>query len=570
MDELPRSEPAARHLIEAVADVGQRMAAAAASLEPDFLRLTGGLAKLTDNARSLAGLGGGLAQQVEQRLQNLGQAGLGALIRGSLDSLQRHLAAGEGSLQALLGHDDALAQLALIGRRMRGLATQLCVTRLGFSIETARLANEQEIAFRDFVGQLAGLEKVFARLGTSVSQTAEDARKQQTRAARSIRGGLGEFAAMANRCDHSARSASNGVEALLQSFVTCAGKVAGAVGAVRMEAEELVYFLQVGDILRQKIEHVAEALGGRVTARASLASIVRLQLAQIDAVRDEVEEARTKLGRAFAGLGEATSHLVAPILEMVELADRSGATGASFAALIADAAALRELGQRSDELGKATARAADEAATVARSIVEQLHEVSETNATMHMMALNAIVNTSRLGSSAAALNVLSVQVHEIASASGVIVAEVAPLVAKLGAGERTETVADRPVDESGMTLHLAEIEQLRAAVQDVGAQSGQLARAQRDTLAVSNRDVQFLLGLRDRLDAASVALRPLLVELGPTDEAPGEHEAATLTSYTMESERAVHRRILGTAEPVGASSGAPSTGNALGDNVELF
>jgi len=187
MHHLQQHEPAAEEQLSVVADVGRRMAAAAASLEPDFLRLTGGLSQLTENARALAGLGSGLGRQVEQRLQSLGEAGLGTLLRESLDALQRHLAAGERRLQALRGHDDALAQLALVGRRMRGLATQLCVTRLGFSIETARLPSEQELAFRDFVGQLAGLEKVFARLGAGVSQTAEDARKQQARAATAIR-----------------------------------------------------------------------------------------------------------------------------------------------------------------------------------------------------------------------------------------------------------------------------------------------------------------------------------------------------------------------------------------------
>lgn len=569
MQDLHQHEPATGQQLAVVADVGRRMAAAAASLEPDFLRLTGGLAQLTENARALAGLGSGLGGQVEQRLQSLGQAGLGALLRESLDTLQRHLGAGERRLQALRGHDDALAQLAQVGRRMRGLATQLCVTRLGFSIETARLPNEQELAFRDFVAQLAGLEKVFARLGAVVTQTADEARKQQARAAAAIRGGLGELATMASRCDASARSAAAGVEGLLQTFAHNAGKVTTAVGAVRAEAEELVYFLQIGDIVRQKIEHVAQALAGRPEQRSALASVVRLQLAQLEAVRTEVEEARTKLGLAFAGLGEATAHLVAPIAAMADLADRTDASGSSFAGLIRDAGTLQDLGKRSRDLGEATAQAAREAATVARSIVAQLAEVGETNATMHLMALNAIVNTSRLGSGAAALNVLSVQVHEIASASGVIVAEVAPLVAQLGAEEQPDGGCEVQADGAGVAGHLAELEALRGSAREVGTQSEQLAKAQQATLAACGREVQFLHGLRERLDGAVAALRPLLLALGPADDSASEHQAASLTSYTMESEREVHRRIQGVAEPVGAAA-SPGHGGTLGDNVELF
>lgn len=569
MQDLHQHEPASEGQLAIVADVGRRMAAAASSLEPDFLRLTGGLAQLTENARALASLGSGLGRQVEERLQSLGQAGLGALLRESLDALQRHLAAGERRLQALRGHDEALSQLGLVGRRMRGLATQLCVTRLGFSIETARLASEQELAFRDFVAQLAGLEKVFAKLGAGVTQTADDARKQQAKAATAIRGGLAELATMAGRCDASARSAAAGIEGLLQTFSSCAGKVATAVGAVRAEAEELVYFLQIGDIVRQKIEHVAQALTGHPQPRGALASVVRLQLAHLEAVRAEVEEARTKLGLAFTGLGEATAHLVAPIAAMADLADRTDASGSSFAGLIRDAGTLQELGKRSHALGEATAQAAREAATVARSIVAQLAEVSETNATMHMMALNAIVNTSRLGSGAAALNVLSVQVHEVASASGVIVAEVAPLVARLGADEQPGGAGEVQSDGAGVAAHLAELEALRGAAREVGTQSEQLAKVQQATLAACGREVQFLHGLRERLDGAVAALRPLLLELGPADDSAGAHEEASLTTYTMESEREVHRRIQGGAEPAVAAA-APSAGSTLGDNVELF
>lgn len=568
MGEVQQNEVPSPHVLTAIGDAGERLAAAAASLEPDFLRLTSGLVTLTGNARTLAELGGGIGQQVETRLHTVREAGLGALIRDSLEALKRHLGAGELHLQQLGAHDEALAQLVFVGRRMRGLATQLCVTRLGFSIETARLTSEHEGAFRDFVGQLGGLEKVFAQLGSKVAETAANARKHQAQAANSIRRGLAEFTVMTGRCDASARSAAAGVDGLLQSFATSAGRVAAAVGAVRAESEELVYFLQIGDIVRQKIEHVAQALRSRPAERSALASVVQLQLAQVDALRREVEEAREKLGRAFAGLGNATSHLVAPIVEMVELAEQTGHGGPSFAGLLADSETLQQLGRRAGELGDATARAAADAATVAKSIVDQLGEVDETNATMHMMALNAIVNTSRLGASAAALNVLSVQVHEIASASSVIVAEVQPLLASLrGAGQGSQAAEDDGGAVAGMASHLAELASLRSAVHEVGDRSAELATAQKRALDVSTNDVHFLHALRDRLDTVAAALRSVLPELGPV--AVGHDQSAHFRTYTMESEREVHRRVLGSAasEPAVAAAG---NGGGLGDNVELF
>jgi hypothetical protein len=231
---------------------------------------------------------------------------------------------------------------------------------------------------------------------------------------------------------------------------------------------------------------------------------------------------------------------------------------------------MQDLGRRAHVLGEATTHAAGEAAAVAKAIVDQLAEVDETNATMHMMALNAIVNTSRLGSSAAALNVLSVQVHEIASASSVIVAEVQPLVARLRADERpVGATGDGGASSAGMAAHLRELNELRAAVREVGDRSAGLAAAQTRALAVSAADVQILQALRDRLATAAAALRPLLAELGPAAGDAGAQQAAHFAVYTMESEREVHRRALGSSAPAEAPV-AVGAGNALGDNVELF
>lgn len=530
-------------------------------MEPEFLRFGGGLEALSGQARGIVAAGSRLVAEVEARLQTLRDAGLGMLVASIHDALQAGLKASAEQLASLEGNAEAMHTLRDLGQRIRVLSTQLSVTRLGFSIESARLVGEQQAAFLDFVAQLSEQVTVFGKLGNAVVETATAAKNSQRGAAESIRQGFEELRVLSRHGATVAASAEQRVEALLQAIDEVATRVASGVAVARQRIDGIVYFLQIGDIVRQKVEHVAAALHRLPAAAGSRAGVLRLQIAQLAGVETSLERAHEELRGAFVGLGEATEGIVAP------LADLSAGGGAAvFDGLVGDTRSMFGLQGRVAELGSRSAAAAEQAKVAGETIVKQLAEITETNAAMHMMALNAIVNTSRLGSAASALGVLSVHVHEIARASGELVVEVRNLVGKVQAGVGSVAAAATSDRHADVMAHFAGIDQLRQLIREAAADAADLAEAQARGIAAATADLNCLLVMRRRLAALRTELEGALAAHGAGADLGAEESAQLMAAYTMESEREIHRQVFAGAAsaPVAAAAGD------LGDNVELF
>ena len=560
------------------AALAARIGGEARRMEPDFLRLTSGLANLHGKLSALSRSGGELATEVAERLQAIRSNDVSRLVQGSYDALQESLASSNRRLVELDANSAALAALQNAGRRLKGVATQLGVTRLGFSIECARLPS-QEDSFQDFIGQLVALEKAVAQLGVQVTQQAATARTEQTASSSRIRGALTELGRLTDNCAAVAAAAGRGLDGLLVGCGTMAEGVTRCVRAIDEHAGQLVYFLQFGDIVRQKLEHVAAALSAAAGSPAAMRRMLAVQTAQLAAVTGEIESARSKLDAAFVGLGRTTDQLV-QLLGSLQSQPAAG-TGATvtIGGLTEELRGMHRLRQRADELGNGSALAAAQAAEIAARMADHIESLGETNARMHLMALNAIVNTSRLGSSAAALGVLSIQVHEVARESSVIVGEVLPLLDRVrrssqAMGEGAPTGAAAPLlAAADIDGGLDRLEQLTARVGDCTARLPELNAEQQQLLAVARADVGFLDGLSTSLDRARSELVRLRDALAAVPGAVGgeAEEAEAFAAYTMESEREIHRAVTGgAAASAGAGLAVAAAGGDLGDNIELF
>ena len=563
-----------------MARLAHGLALEATQLEPDFVQLTEGLVQVHGTTGQIATLGTQLAEQIGGRLEQIRGGGIGALLDGSYAALQKSLAASTQRQNGLVENAQALAELQHHGRRVKGIATRLGVTRLGFSIECTRLTTH-EAEFQDFVAELAQLERVVATLGAELTHQADAAKCEQTRSNEVIRRGLDELQRLSANCAKIARSAASGIESVLSTCGTLASEVATTTRGIRAHSDELIYFLQFGDIVRQRLEHVAHALASPPTEAGQLARAIAVQVAQLEAIRGEVEAAGRKLDEAFEGIGLCSGTLVRAIggLDATTIHTGSGAApAASLGSLQADIRHMHDLRQRAEHLGADSTRAAAAAAEVARQMGSHVARVTEANARMHMMALNAIVNTSRLGQTAAALSVLSIQVHEVAKESAVIVAAVLPLLDRVhtsavevaGTDPATSTRETQQATDRGLH-HLGE---LTTWVAGMSHEARALVANQSQALTEARCHVAFLTTLHQRLCSSLAELRRASSELGPIDaSAPGTAAADDLTVYTMASEREAHLRALGAAPDSTAQSSSPTgplPSADLGDNVELF
>ena len=172
-----------------MAKLASELGAAARQLEPDFVLLTEGLVQVHDSTGQIATLGTQLAEQIGERLAQIRADGIGTLVDGSYAALQGSLAASAQRQDGLVENTQALAELQQHGRQVKGIATRLGVTRLGFSIECTRLT-EHEDEFRDFVAELAELERAVATLGAELATQADSAKGEQARSSEVIRRGL--------------------------------------------------------------------------------------------------------------------------------------------------------------------------------------------------------------------------------------------------------------------------------------------------------------------------------------------------------------------------------------------
>jgi methyl-accepting chemotaxis protein len=358
-------------------------------------------------------------------------------------------------------------------------------------------------------------------------------------------------------------------------------------GEIGRHSDDATFFLQFGDIVRQKLEHVVDALvtgagsgpGGAAAFNASkvaaLDRLIAIQTGQLQAIRKEALTARDQLAAAFDGLARETASLVGDIAALAQDDDtpsEAGNPSNRLQSLSADILHLRTLHTRSRELGLQSQGTAQRAADASAKLGHHLYEVTALNLELHLQALNAIVKTARLGSVGAPLGVLSAHVHEVSQDSGRSVAEILPLLDRIR--ECTTSLGDDGQQsgvgttngDSALERGLQDIVRLHAQFHETSTTAATLATRQTQSLAEVSTHLDFLAGfdtllteLIADLGAARVGLAPHLSSISAT---PAQ-EAELLVAYTMESEREIHRRILGEPLVVSVTTSATAARDAI-------
>ncbi len=364
-------------------------------------------------------------------------------------------------------------------------------------------------------------------------------------------------------------------------------------GHLTTEVGHVVASMQFQDITRQRLEHVRESLellrgelgeagaDGELAApaaalAAAVAGLQRLQLAEAEA---EFFEAVDAILRALPALGKDVGALADTCSELSGAGD---STGRSFleglrTGLAAVVATVRRASERNAEVsGLLTS-----AARTAGEITTFIDGIDEIGCDIELIAVNAIVQSSRSGAGGRPLAVIAKAIQRQSEDARRITGRVSALLRQVGVaaaalGDRAREFSAASQGEAAgvigdlerllQTLEAADRE-FRDQAEGLRAETGRLAAdlgaaAHGTDLHQRLRGLaQDVCGALDRLaregDARSAGLDP----------AGRAAVMETLSArYTMESQRAVHRRLEGDATP------APGLleGEALGANVELF
>jgi hypothetical protein len=400
-------------------------------------------------------------------------------------------------------------------------------------------------------------------------------RSSQARGLQAMSSSLSEMRKLSENLETTAQTTAAEAQGVIDASLAILQRVEEHSRQIAHHADQAVYFVQFGDITRQKLEHVSEALDEAAKVALGAASdadfralaaaverVAAIQAGQVESVRAEIQTAHVSLQSAFQGIAEETAQLAQAMQRPEKDPTAKADADEVLRALDHDLHRMEELHHQGGEVGQRARHTANEAVQASTQLARHLDKVKAFNRDMHLQALNAIVKTAALGRrDGATLEVLSMQVDLLFRESN---REVEGIIATIQAvlTEARETVPKEelvlPVEpgaadlEQGLPDGFAKMTRAHAEFARTAEEASVLAAKQDSSLERSASSIEFLTVLAENLsdnlrDLAS--LRQILGSIKSTALPPEQALEALDQRYTMDAEREVHRRLLQAQAP---------------------
>jgi hypothetical protein len=356
-----------------------------------------------------------------------------------------------------------------------------------------------------------------------------------------------------------------------QKVSQVAVEVAGLARNIQKKVGAALGALQIGDITRQRIEHVQQGLdrlsavkGLETEPRARLEAFIHgLLAAQLRATADDFHRNVTRIGENMSGMATDATEL----LRLRELAfGRSGGDGDGFLrrmeSHVGQALDLVDHVEKADLVVVDVGRSAGAAASDLSARINGLQTIK---VDVQQMALNTTLKCSRMGDTGKPLAVIAVELRLYAghldSSAHDALSALAGLAQAAGAlsGESGETAA---ASEPNAGIKLSEAAaRLRSANNVIEADLADLAR-QGDALVEDLRRAAGRLDFRREIGAILEQAADALTEMAGAEQPYTDDLGAPLDtllaeiakSYTMAQEREVHRAHTAELVPQAAAA----------------
>lgn len=532
------------------------LSAVASGIDARFVQAGSALASAYDIVERLVASLEGVTNALDREA---GEAAIGNM-RAAADSLARlpHLQRDrQGDLETIGSATKALRDhVAQVQRTLSFL--RIC----GLNIKVAAAGAEEFSGFAEIMfvqldlgaEQLAGFEREAARLLVEVTNMAKAEKLLASECAHVI--------------PHVPIKLADDALALQQyqgETAALAGRIAEVARMIRAKLATALGAIQIGDITRQRLEHVADGIQtlaqtlaafveqhpdiAPATIEAVEGRIVALLAAQVeDTTADFLHEARS-LSRSLRGIAPDASRLLALKGDTTPEAD-----GESFllrleqdiAGIDSVTSQLREAEEQTDRLGGATS-------VIAEQLARRLDVVRHVQSDVEQMAWNTGLRCRRMGEDGLALAAIATEIRQFSNNLGVISGRISQTFAQLGTAAgaiRARREQDGKID-AGRTL-AESLSSIRAGSERMQRSLGGLdgeASAMVTMLRESTDNVNCEAEIGEALATATAQLATLadadadLPETAATLLA--ELFGAIARTYTMARERDVHRRLTG-------------------------
>lgn len=554
--------------------------AAAAVMEetdPDFVRLANDLNDLYTCATEL---GSSTDRQIASLRDAIAQtrlSGADSVAGVLLGGLRAAIGETQAELKSLREICTELRQLIQLGDRIELTAVFLNTARYSFRVESARTEATRQ-SFGAFSEELEPLAGQVRGVGDAISRGARSADAELQGLIRAIGSDSDQLRTVASDTGRVVEETCLEGQHLLDSSFAALQDSANRARQRTHYADEAVYHVQFGDIIRQKVQHISAALrdgAENLTNSAAVAAqadhVLAIQQGQIERIASEIQSVRQALPRAFAGLGEETEALAASLRKLGE-----GRGSDIFDELTTRLGQMEELESRGRSMRERSRMSWNRALETAREGSRHMDDLREINFRMHLQSLNAIIKTEWLGEQGVTLGVLSSHMHTLFCESSTLVADAAAVLGSL-AGKTAGSHADASEGDlkAGLDRGLLAMSRLRQEFSRTIAAAEDLAQRQISQLDQARKSIGFLDTLSERILTLAEQIRGLRSDITPllADAAAARDPLSLERHYTMESEREVHRRHIGESgsERPGASEAAETRQvDESPDNVEFF
>lgn len=366
-----------------------------------------------------------------------------------------------------------------------------------------------------------------------------------------------------------------------------AARIADVARDIRAKVATAIGAMQIGDITRQRLEHVAAGLRALIAFRQQVRDTEQLMALQVNGhmiallaaqaadTIDGFQVESRRLAESLRGIGPSANAL----LEIQAEGDRAAPTGGdkgeflaalerSVAEVSSVTARLREADIRAQQLGGSTSDTAERLAGRLRNVHRVNHDV-------HLMAWNTDLRCHRLGDEGKALAMVASEIRgfatTLATISGAIRTSVEELVAAVTA------LRDPDAEQGGdpaeaLTTSLACIhdgaKRMRNGMAGLSADAAAVTRILETTTSQVDCEAEFGEALRNVVAQLSLLAAPCNAPEADAEAVLRDMLGQVARSYTMASEREVHRRFAlpGTA----AESHAPPPADEDEDDDGLF
>ncbi|GFM38392.1 methyl-accepting chemotaxis protein [Desulfovibrio psychrotolerans] len=574
--------------LTAMLTVRSRLGRIIASREDDFLALGADLHALSDRVELLAQKGGELIETTS-----------GAILHNSIAQLADKMVAmrslcatGDGSdLAEISKVRAALAELVRLLESYGRIVRTLQMLGISTRIESARLGTDGK-GFTTLADDVEKLGLKIVEYSASIRGFAE--RLEQLSLVAHDR--ITTMQSMQTECSVTLFDRVQGnlerLRAHSEKTVAASRELSAIVQAVHDHTGEIVSSVQFHDIVRQQVEHVEEALDesarfvkaerGRHPEQDVaqwLSAVNTVQASQLDNARQSFSRAvqglRTGLN-ALGGQVDGVHHVLASV--------STGETGESPLATIGGT--VREIAERFGELarqGESMGNVMMDVANTVSDMTAYLDKIEEVGAEIELIALNASIKAAHTGDMGKALGVLATSIQRLSQDAAEQTSGIAANLTAVDASamllrEHAATYLDTSRAEAVVTELSGLMTELRSVqgradglIETVDREASDLSH-ETASLAQSIRvDEDVCAALAEAQESLEHLVSGLPQQTGSVVLPPALQ--ALLDRYTMESERHIHRTLLGRGghgTSAHAGDDVELFDDSLGDNVELF